>query len=178
MQYYYAFCDTNSWVISWATSDSPEPVTPPDGLTTYPLSNKPGRPPYKGARLAILSGNPVWLDTRTVAAARAVKRVELVNAWNAACSQGVTLGAKVAPTDATAWTRYLALARMAEDADWIDVPIMMVDGTFEIVTKAKAGLLWTALKGLERTLLTKLRDKITLVQAATTVAEVDSITWE
>lgn len=119
-----------------------------------------------------------WVDLRTLAEVKTAKRQELAAAWNAERTAGVTLGGKTAPTDADSWTRYLALKAMAEDAGtWINVPIPLVDGTFELLTLAKAQALWGALKSLERTLLVKLRDKIDAVQAAATVAEIEAITW-
>lgn len=112
-----------------------------------------------------------------LANAKVRKRNELTAAWSAELAAGVTVGSKVAPSDAAAWTRYLALKAMAEDADWVDIPIPLLDGTFELMTKAKAGALWAALKTLERTLLDKLKTKVEAVQAAATVEEVEAITW-
>lgn len=116
--------------------------------------------------------------TEDIEVVRSRKRQELAAAWNAERTAGVTLGGKTAPTDADSWTRYLALKAMAEDAGtWINVPIPLVDGTFELLTLAKAQALWDALKSLERTLLVKLRDKIAEVQAATNIADIEAITW-
>jgi hypothetical protein len=117
--------------------------------------------------------------TKDIKVVRSRKHQELAAAWNAERTAGVTLGGKTAPTDADSWTRYLALKTMVEDAGtWIDVPIPLADGTFELLTPAKARALWDALKSLERTLLVKLRDKIDAVQAAATVEEIDAISWD
>lgn len=135
--------------------------------------------PYDGAELRWDGVALYWHDTRTLGEVKAQKRQELAAMWNMERQSGVTLGGKVAPTDADSWTRYLALKAMAEDAGtWVDVPIPLKDGTFELLTLAKAQALWTALKALERTLLVKLRDKIDEVQAATTVADIDAVTWD
>lgn len=126
-----------------------------------------------------LAGAAETIEADSLDAAKAAKRAELSGAWLRATRAGVTIGGKVAPTDPGSWTRYLALKAMAEDTGtWIDVPIPLADGSFELMTKAKAVALWAALKGLERALLAKLRDKIEAVQAAATVAEIEAITWD
>lgn len=128
-----------------------------------------------------LSGATEALDDGTLEEAKRKKRVELLAAWRVDLGGGIDLGGgKIAPTDAASWTRYLALARMADDAGWIDVPIPLADDTFELLTKAKAALLWEALKAHERTLLAKLRDKIEQVNnpATDTIAAVAAIVWD
>lgn len=118
-----------------------------------------------------------WVSAPTLLALKRAKRQELAAAWNVAKAEGVSIGGKVAPTDTESWTRYLALKEMAGEGGWIDVPIPLLDGTFELLTQAKAAALWTALKAMERTLLVKLRDKNDLVVAALTPEDVAVITW-
>jgi hypothetical protein len=91
---------------------------------------------------------------------------------------GVSVGGKVAPTDAAAWVDYLTLILMAQEAGWVDTPIELADGSFELLTQAKASALWAALKTLRRTQTAKLRDKVSLVNAAATREDVDAISWE
>jgi hypothetical protein len=123
------------------------------------------------------AGTKRWVSTPTLAAVKRSARQRMAAAWNEAKAQGVTFGAKTAPTDADSWTRYLAIKEMAAEGGWIDVPIPLADGTFELMTQAKMITLWGALKTMERTLLTQLRDRIQAINSATTAAEVDAVTW-
>ena len=118
-----------------------------------------------------------WVSTPTLAAHKRTARQRMAGEWNTARAAGVTLGSKTAPTDADSWTRYLAIKEMAADAGWVDIPIPLIDGTFELMTQAKMVTLWSALKGLERTLLTRLRDRVDSINAATTQAAVEAVVW-
>jgi hypothetical protein len=118
-----------------------------------------------------------WISTPTLLDYKRSARQRMARSWNEAKTQGVTFGTKTAPTDADSWTRYLAIKEMAADGGWVDVPIPLADGTFELMTQAKMVTLWGALKTMERTLLNKLKDKVGLINAATTKEEIDAITW-
>jgi hypothetical protein len=118
-----------------------------------------------------------WVATPTLLAHKRNARQRMAAAWNEAKAQGVTFGTKTAPTDADSWTRYLAIKEMAADGGWVDVPIPLTDGTFELLTQAKAATLWGALKTMERTLLGRLRDRVEAINAATTQAEVEAVVW-
>lgn len=118
-----------------------------------------------------------WVSQPTLAALKRDRRQAMAAAWDEARRAGVTVGTKLAPTDADAWTRYLAIKAMAGDAGWTDVPIPLADGTWELLTQAKAAALWTALKDMERTLLARLRSRVESIAAATTAAEVAAVTW-
>jgi len=118
-----------------------------------------------------------WVSTPTLAAHKKEARQRIAAAWNEARAAGVTLGTKTAPTDADSWTRYLAIKEMAADGGWVDVPIPLADGSFELMTQAKMVTLWGALKSMERTLLARLRDRIESINAATTQAEVEAVVW-
>lgn len=119
-----------------------------------------------------------WVAVDTLAGLKARRRQAMAAAWDAERRSGVTVGGKLVPTDADSWTRYLAIKQMADDGGWIDIPIPLADGTFELLTQAKAAALWTALKAQERALLAKLRDKVEAINAASTAAEVAAVTWE
>ena len=123
------------------------------------------------------AGTKRWVSTPTLAAHKRAARQRMAEAWNAARQAGVTLGTKTAPTDPDSWTRYLAIKAMAGDAGWIDVPIPLTDGTFELLTTANANSLWAALKTMERDLLNRLRDRIDAIAAASTQAEVEAVAW-
>ena len=118
-----------------------------------------------------------WVSTPTLAAVKRNARQRMAAAWNAAKAQGVTFGTKTAPTDADSWTRYLAIKEMAADGGWIDVPIPLADDTFELMTQAKMITLWGALKTMERTLLAQLKNRVEAINAATTAAQVEAVTW-
>lgn len=118
-----------------------------------------------------------WVPSPTLAAVKRAAKQRMAAAFNEARAAGVTIGGKVAPTDADSWTRYLAINAMAGDGGWLDVPIPLADGSFELLTQAKAATLWTALKAMERTLLAQLRGRVEAIAAATTKAEVDAVTW-
>jgi hypothetical protein len=118
-----------------------------------------------------------WVSSPTLAAIKRSARQRMAAAWNEARVAGVSIGGKVAPTDADAWTRYLAIKEMAADGGWIDVPIPLVDGTFELLTQAKLAALWTALKTMERELLVRLRDRVGSINAAADAAAVDAVVW-
>ena len=119
-----------------------------------------------------------WVDRRNLAEAKKDKLQELAEAWTDERKSGVNIGGKIAPTDADSWTRYLAIKAMAEDSGtWIDVPVPLANGNFELLTKTKAGVLWEALKSMERDLLVKLHAKINAVKSAATIDDVEAITW-
>jgi hypothetical protein len=118
-----------------------------------------------------------WAATPTLAAHKRNATQRMAQAWNAARAAGVSIGTKTAPTDADSWTRYLAIKAMAADGGWVDVPIPLLDGSFELLTQAKAAALWAALKDMERTLLVRLRDRVQDINAATTQAQVEAVTW-
>lgn len=118
-----------------------------------------------------------WVSVPTLAAIKRNARQRMAQAWDAARQEGVTVGGKVAPTDAPAWTRYLAIKQMAADGGWMDIPIPLIDGTFHLLTQAQAGTLWTALKTMERDLLTRLRDRVDSINAATTPEQVSAVQW-
>ena len=118
-----------------------------------------------------------WIDPRTLADHKRAARQRMATAWNEARAAGVTLGTKTAPTDADSWTRYLAIKEMAGEAGWLDVPVTLADGTFELLTQAKAATLWGALKDMERTLLTRLRDRVQTINSAATQAAVEAVVW-
>jgi hypothetical protein len=118
-----------------------------------------------------------WVSTPTLLAHKRSARQRMTEAWNAAKAAGVTFGTKTAPTDADSWTRYLAIKEMAADGGWIDVPIPLADGSFELMTQAKMVTLWGALKDMERALLTRLRDRVQSINAATTQAQVEAVVW-
>jgi hypothetical protein len=123
------------------------------------------------------SGIKRWVATPTLLAVKRDARQRMTEAWNIAKTAGVTFGTKTAPTDADSWTRYLAIKEMAADGGWVDVPIPLADGTFEMMTQAKMVTLWGALKSMERTLLARLRDRVDAINAATTKEEVDAVVW-
>lgn len=105
-------------------------------------------------------------------------RQRMARAYEEARAAGVTLGGKTAPTHADAWTRYLVIRQMADElVGWQDVPIPLADGTFELLTLAKAQALWAALKDMERTLLMRLRDRVQAINTAATAADVDAVVW-
>jgi len=118
-----------------------------------------------------------WIDVRGLVQVKRDARQRMAAAWNNARAGGVTLGTKTAPTDADSWTRYLAIKEMAADGGWVDVPIPLSDGTFELMTQAKMVTLWGALKTFERTLLARLRDRSDAIAVATTKAQVEAIVW-
>lgn len=118
-----------------------------------------------------------WQAVPTLAVIKRDAKQAMAAAWNTAREAGVTLGGKVAPTDAAAWTRYLAIKQMAADGGWTDIPIPLLDGNFHLLTQAQAGALWTALKDMERTLLARLKARVESIAAATTAAEVSAIVW-
>lgn len=118
-----------------------------------------------------------WVSVPTLLAHKRNAKQRMADEWNKARQAGVTIGGKVAPTDADSWTRYLAIKAMAGDGGWIDVPIPLMDGSFHLLTQAQAGQLWTALKQMERDLLGRLRDRVDAINAATTQAQVEAVTW-
>ena len=119
----------------------------------------------------------LWVASPTLAAVKRDKMQELAAAWQVAMRSGVTVApGKIAPTDQAAWLDYLSLYLMAQ-AGWVDTPILLADGTFELLTQAKVQALWDALKGQRRTQMAKLRTLIESVNAAASVAAVDAITW-
>jgi len=118
-----------------------------------------------------------WVSQPTLAGLKRDAKQAMAAAWNTAREAGVTVGGKVAPTDAAAWTRYLAIKQMAADGGWTDIPIPLLDGSFHLLTQAQAGALWTALKDMERTLLARLRARVESIAAATTAAEVSAVVW-
>jgi hypothetical protein len=123
------------------------------------------------------TGTKRWVSTPSLEAIKRDARQRMAAAWNVARAAGVTLGTKTAPTDADSWTRYLAIKEMAADGGWVDVPIPLADGTFELMTQAKMVTLWGALKSMERTLLNRLRDRVDSVNAATTQPQVEAVVW-
>lgn len=142
-----------------------------DAMPTIPL-----RPPgATGLRFA--DGALTWFDSRTLPEVKTDRRQAMARAWAEARVAGVAIGDKVAPTDAEAWMRYLAIKAMAGDGAWLDMPIPLADGSFELLTQAKWGALWTALKTLERSLLVRLRDRIEAINSAATVAEAQAVQW-
>lgn len=118
-----------------------------------------------------------WVSVPTLLAHKRAARQRMAEAWNVARTAGVTFGTKTAPTDADSWTRYLAIKEMAADGGWVDVPIPLADGNFELMTQAKMVTLWGALKDMERTLLGRLRDRVQSINAATTPEEVAAVVW-
>lgn len=123
------------------------------------------------------AGTKRWVSTPTLAAIKRDAKQAMAMAWDEARRAGVTVGGKLAPTDADSWTRYLAIKAMAGDGGWIDVPIPLTDGTFELLTLTKATALWTALKDMERTLLARLRDRVQAIDAAADAAAVAAVVW-
>lgn len=148
----------------------------PVAYTAAQVAAKTERPSARG--FAWSNVTMAWQDGRTLAEAKAQKRQELAGAWKATMAAGVSVGGKVAPTDAAAWVDYLTLILMAQEAGWVDTPIELTDGSFELLTQAKAAALWGALKTLRRTQTAKLRDKVALVNAAATREDVATISWE
>lgn len=148
---------------------------PGDGWTLV-ADTDPTRPSLNHRR-ALVDGVVVWVDNRTLAEVKAAARQRMASAWFAAKADGVTLGTKTAPTDPDSWTRYLAIKLMAADGGWVDMPIPLKDGSFELLTQAKAATLWTALKAMERALLAQLRDRVDAINAATTIPDVEAIVW-
>jgi hypothetical protein len=118
-----------------------------------------------------------WVAVPTLASIKRDARQRMAAKWDEARSAGVVIGGKTAPTDADAWTRYLAIKAMSAEAGWVDVPIPLADGSFELLTQAKAAALWTALKSMERTLLAQLRDRVQAIDAAATAEEVSAVVW-
>lgn len=120
-----------------------------------------------------------WVSTPTLIAVKKDAIQRMAQGWNAERAAGMDVGSVRVPTDAAAWTRYLAIKAMAADAGWVDIPIPLADGeTFELLTAAKATALWAALKSFERSLLAKLRDRVEAVKACATKEEVEAITWD
>ena len=118
-----------------------------------------------------------WESSPTLAAVKSDRRQAMAAAYEAARQAGVTVGTKVAPTTPDAWTRYLVIRQMAAEAGWVDVPIPLVDGTFELLTVTKAQALWAALKTLERDTLARLRDRVEAINAAATADAVAAVVW-
>ena len=153
--------------------------TPDDNLVEAP----PGLALYLGGAYtrkthSFVDGVPTpHPPSRALAQAKADKRQELAGAWQDAMQAGVTVGGKLVPTDPTAWVDYLTINAMAGEAGWVDTPIQLVDGSFELLTPAKAAALWTALKAHRRTTTAQLRDRVEAVHAAATVAAVLAIVW-
>jgi len=158
---------------------SQKPADAPDDWTPPVIDYQPPAPANDAWQTwAWDAGIKRWVSSPTLAAIKRDRRQIMAAAWDEARRAGVAVGTKVAPTDADAWTRYLAIQAMATDASaWVDVPIQLLDGSFELLTKPKAGALWTALKDMERTLLARLRARVESIAAATTAAEVSAIVW-
>jgi hypothetical protein len=172
--------------ISAQPPPDPDPW-PTDGMGN-PLPREPWYPPVIDYQLpapeddtwqtwAWDANTKRWVSTPTLAAIKRSARQRMAAAWNQDRTAGVSIGGKVAPTDADAWTRYLAIKEMAADGGWIDVPIPLVDGTFELLTQAKLAALWTALKTMERELLVRLRDRVDSINAAADATAVDAVVW-
>jgi len=147
----------------------------PTAYTTEQAALK-ATPLYPGAVWSNATMN--WIEDRTLAQVKKDKRFELADAWDEEAKSGVTFGTKTAPTDDAGMQRYILLRLMAGESGWVDTPIPLEDGTWELMTLAKAQTLWAAIKDQTRTLLTKLRDKVLLVDAATTIEQVSNIYWE
>jgi hypothetical protein len=180
--------DRDQWIVDITAQPPPDPDPwPTDGMG-QPLPLDPWYPPVidyippapaddQWQTWAWDAGIKRWVSTPTLLAHKRAARQRMTEAWNAARAAGVTFGTKTAPTDADSWTRYLAIKEMAADGGWVDVPIPLADGTFEMMTQAKMVTLWGALKSMERTLLARLRDRVDAINAATTKEEVDAIVW-
>jgi hypothetical protein len=118
-----------------------------------------------------------WVATPTLAAIKKAKVQELAQAFDAEYRGGMAVGQVRVPTDTQAITDYLLLRQMAADGAWIDTPLQLEGGAFVLVTQTMAAALWAAPKTHRRTLVAKLRDKVELVQGASTAAGVAAITW-
>lgn len=160
----------------WATRTHYVSAGVPVAYTAEQAAAKSDRPKARG--FVWSNSTMAWVDVRTLAEAKAQKRQELAAAWKASMAAGVTIGGKIARTDSAAWVDYLTLRLMAQEAGWVDTPIELADGTFELLTQAKAATLWDALKALRRTQMIKLRDKMEQVRDATTKEDVDAISWD
>jgi hypothetical protein len=172
----YAIVDSSGYVVGTFSSLDEVVETAPPGTTLLET----------GELLSVLNGPPghrlrasdlQWVDVRTLDDCKAEARQAMARAYSDARQGGVTVGTKTAPTTPEAWTRYHTIRLMASEAGWVDVPIEMADGTFEVLTQAKAQTLWTALKQLERDTLARLRDRIEAINAAATIAEVEAVVW-
>lgn len=166
----------------------PDPDPWPVGADGKPLPRVPWYPPVIDYQppapandawqtWAWDAGIKRWVSQPTLAAIKRDAKQVMAAAWNAAREAGVTVGGKVAPTDAAAWTRYLAIKQMAADGGWTDIPIPLLDGSFHLLTQAQAAALWAALKDMERTLLARLKARVEAIAAASTAAEVNAVTW-
>lgn len=169
------YIDSAGWLVRIVPTAEGE--NEPDAVVMSDADVTLARSAVPPVRLQHKDGAWSLVDPRTLAEVKADKRRAMAAAFEAARAAGVTLGTKTAPTDSAAWTRYLAIKAMAGDAGWVDVPIPLADGTFELLTPAKAATLWTALRDMERTLLARLRDRIESINAATTATEVAAVTW-
>ena len=160
----------------WATRTHYVSAGVPVAYTAEQAAAKSARPKARG--FVWSNSTMAWDDVRTLAQAKAQKRQELATAWKASMESGVTIGGKVALTNSEAWVDYLTLRLMAQEAGWVDTPIELADGSFELLTQAKAAALWDALKALRRTQMTKLRNKMEQVRNALLVEDVILISWD
>lgn len=166
-------------VLSWVTEADISAMLAPsqEQFFTAPAAAIANPEQWLLTQPAFAGGTIVTDPSTTLAGAKIRARQRMAAAWDTARAAGVLVGTKTAPTDAASWTRYLVIKQMAADSGWVDTPILLSDGTFELLTQAKAAALWTALKTLERDLLVRLRDRVEAINAATTIPEVEAVAW-
>jgi hypothetical protein len=169
----------------------PDPVDPGiDPETGLPIPEEPWYPPVidyqppappddEWQTWAWDTGIKRWVSSPTLAAVKRMKIQELAGAYDADFRGGMNVGFVRVPTDDSAIGDYLLLRQMVAEGDWVNTPIMLTDGSFQLLTQTQMAALWSALKTHRRTLLAKLKDKVTLVRdaATDTEAKVAAITW-
>lgn len=121
----------------------------------------------------------VWQDPRTLEQARADRVAAMRAARDAAIEGGFTWNALPFDSDATAQLRLVGLA-VAAMADPLmeDKPWRLADNTWTTVNSSQALQVYTALGGHIEAMFAQFAAREAAINAATTIEEVEAITWE
>ncbi|HAP76432.1 MAG TPA: hypothetical protein DCY18_12645 [Thauera sp.] len=121
----------------------------------------------------------VWQDPRTLEQAKADRIADMRVARDAAIEGGFTWNSLPFDSDSTAQLRLVGLA-VAAMADPLmeDKPWRLADNTWTTVNSSQALQVYTALGGHIEAMFAQFAAREAAINAATTIEEVEAITWE
>lgn len=119
----------------------------------------------------------VWVDTRTLAKARADRIDAMRAARDAMLYGGFTWDGSPFDSDERTQSVISGMAFAATQPDWIDEYFRLADNTWRLLDATDMLAVWAAMKAHIRAAFGQFATREAAINAAATVAAVDAITW-
>lgn len=139
-------------------------------------SNRPEAPNI-GAYLVFRDGRFEWVDPRTLTEAKIQRVAQMRDARDAAINGSFIWDGSTFDADQVSQTRIMGLKVASADAGFTAKAWRLADNSWRVLSAADAAGVWAALEAHVSGHFTTFAGLDAAIQAATTVAAVDQVSW-